>query len=517
MPLVGSRLANPIQLAQLLQPGLKRTPDAPALVALDSRLTWRQLDTATANLAANLLRLGLRPGDRVASLMPNRTALIVHYIACMKAGLVAVPLNYRYVPPEIDHALEVSEATMLLAHAERDKDLAASKLAGRLKCGQIAFEAGDDRRPTLEALIAETPARMPLPQPDLTAPAFIFFTSGSTGPAKGVTHSFGSIGWVCASAAACLELTAQDVILRGSSISHLGGFYFSFAALSVGARVLVARTFDGQELLRLLREERPTVLGMLPTALFRLVRDHRAVREDFRSLRLCLSGSDKVPSQLKREFTELTGLTIDEGYGMTEVGLITLSPPSGVIKPGSVGRAAPGAALSIRASDGEEVPTGDQGVLWIKSPSTMSGYWNDRAATEATISDGWLDSGDLMKADGDGYLYFCGRKKQIIVHDGSNITPQEVEEALLEHDAVESAGVVGVRDLLHGENVHAYVTIREGATRPTSQALIEFARARVGYKAPEEIVFLKEMPLDTVGKVDRAALKRMAAPDRPGS
>src|SRR5262249_43469601 len=181
MPLVGSRLANPIQLAQLLQPGLKRRPDAPALVALDSRLTWRQLDAATANLAANLLRLGLRPGDRVASLMPNRTALMVHYIACMKAGLVAVPLNYRYMPPEIDHALEVSEAAILLAHAERDKDLAASKLAGRLKCGRIAFEASDDRRPSFEALVAET-AQLPLSQPDPMAPAFIFFTSGSTGP-----------------------------------------------------------------------------------------------------------------------------------------------------------------------------------------------------------------------------------------------------------------------------------------------------------------------------------------------
>src|SRR5215470_6261869 len=242
MPLVGSRLAKPIQLAQLLQPGLKRTPDAPALVALDSRLTWRQLDTATANLAINLLRLGLRPGDRVASLMPNRTALIVHYIACMKAGLIAVPLNYRYMPPEIDHALEVSEAAILLAHSERDKDLAASKLAGRLKCGRIAFGASDDRRPSFEALVAETPAQMALPRPDPTAPAFIFFTSGSTGPAKGVTHSFGSIGWMFAIVAACLELTAQDVVLRGSSISHLAGFNFSFAALSVGARVVVARS-----------------------------------------------------------------------------------------------------------------------------------------------------------------------------------------------------------------------------------------------------------------------------------
>jgi len=300
-------------------------------------------------------------------------------------------------------------------------------------------------------------------------------------------------------------------MLPASSISHMGGFIFSLAALSVGARVLVARSLDAAELLPLLREQRPTVLCMLPAALFRLVRDHGASHEDFRSLRLCRSGSDKVPAELEREFTDLTGLTIDEGYGMTEVGLATLSPPSGEIRPGSVGRPGPGVTLSIRDRDGRELAPGEPGALWIRTRGMMSGYWNDPAATAATVADGWLDSGDIMKADPDGYLHFCGRKKQIIVHDGSNIAPQEVEDALLDHEAVESAGVVGVHDLLHGENVRAYVTIREGATRPTAQALIEFARARVGYKAPEEVEFLAEMPLNPTGKVDRVALKRMAA------
>jgi acyl-CoA synthetase (AMP-forming)/AMP-acid ligase II len=151
-----------------------------------------------------------------------------------------------------------------------------------------------------------------------------------------------------------------------------------------------------------------------------------------------------------------------------------------------------------------------EGRLWVKSPCNMVGYWNRPDATEETIKDGWLDTGDVMKADQDGYLWFCGRKKQIIIHDGSNICPQEVEEALLEHDAVASAGVVGIHDLVHGENVRAYITIKEGATRPTSQELIRFARARVGYKAPEEIVVLDAMPLNATGKVDRVILKRMA-------
>ena len=141
----------------------------------------------------------------------------------------------------------------------------------------------------------------------------------------------------------------------------------------------------------------------------------------------------------------------------------------------------------------------------------MVGYWKNPAATKATTQDGWLDTGDLMKADADGYLWFCGRKKQIIVHDGSNICPQEVEEALLEHVALESAGVVGVHDLVHGENVRAHVALKAGATRPTAQELIQFARARVGYKAPDEIIVLAAMPLNPTGKVDRTRLKKWAA------
>jgi acyl-coenzyme A synthetase/AMP-(fatty) acid ligase len=313
-----------------------------------------------------------------------------------------------------------------------------------------------------------------------------------------------------ATAAAALELVPGDVMLPGSSISHIAGFIFSFAALAVGARVVIARTFDSQEILGLLREHRPTVLWMQPAMLFRVIRDHGALREDFGSLRLCRSGSDKVPAGLAREFTELTGMVINEGFGMTEVGVATMNPPSGVTKVGSVGRAAPGVHLSIRDKDGREVPAGTEGRLWIRSPSLTMGYWRDPAATAAVMRDGWLDSGDVMKADDEGYLTFCGREKQLIVHDGSNISPVEVEDALLQHAAVEIAGVVGVRDPLHGENVRAYVTLKPDAAKPMEQELIDFARARVGYKAPEKVEFLAEMPLNA-GKLDRAALKRLAA------
>jgi acyl-CoA synthetase (AMP-forming)/AMP-acid ligase II len=302
-------------------------------------------------------------------------------------------------------------------------------------------------------------------------------------------------------------------MLPASSCSHLGGFSFSMGALAAGAPVAVARSFDHAELGPLLRAMRPTVMSMLPASLLHLIREPDTTAEDFSSLRLTRCGGDKVPTELEKEFKALTGHDIHEGYGMTELGIAANNPPTGLDKLGSIGLPNPGFVFSIRGDQGGETPDGQEGRVFVTAPSRSSGYWNDPKATAEVFDHGWLDTGDVMKADPDGYLWFCGRKKQIIVHDGSNISPQEVEDALLDHPSVETAGVIGVHDLLHGENVRAYVELKQGVKKPSAAELIQFARASVGYKAPEDIVFLDKMPLNPTGKVDRAALKKMAAGD----
>ncbi len=510
MPLSGPPLTRAAVIANLLGHGLKTKADEHALVSATSCLSWRQLDELSSRLAGQYLSLGLEPGDRVASLMPNRPSLVVHYLACLKAGLVATPLNYRYMPPEIDHALEVSGASLLLHHAERDGDVAASRLANRLPKGAVRCEAVDGSGPHYEELIASPPVRDTLPALPAAAPAFIYFTSGSTGKPKGVTHTHGSFAGMIAAAVQAMELDHADTFLPGSSFSHIGGSLFGLSTLAAGGRLIVPRASDGPEILPLLQKYRPTVLFMLPAALITLVRDHDAGPHDFASIRLCLSGGDKVSAELEHEFTGLAGFPVDESYGMTEIGVCTLNPPSGENRLGSIGKVCAGYEMSLRDDAGVEVGAGNSGRVWVRSPAITIGYWGNQAATAETIVDGWLDTGDLMRVDDDGYLWFHGRKKQIIVHDGSNICPQEVEEALEQHPAIQSAGVVGVHDLVHGENVRAYVTLRPGAQRPSSADVIAFARQRVGYKAPEEIVFLDEMPLNATGKVDRVTLKRLA-------
>ena len=511
MVLTGSKLDGPVDLPCILERGLATTPDRLALVSLRLRWTWRELDEASTRLALIYLARGLEPGDRVASLLPNRTVLIIHYIACFKAGLVAMPLNYRYTPHEMDHAMSVGGAAMLVVHTEREGDIAASGEAAKLRCGVVVAAGAVGDSLAVETLLSEVPPKRDLPHPNPDAPAFVLFTSGSTGRPKGVTHTLKTFGYIAASMARAMELTADDVFMAGSSISHMGSLKMALGILSVGGQLAIARNFDPDEFLPVLREFRPTVAFTLPAALAALIRDHGAKPEDFASLRLLMSGGDTIPPDLEDEVVHVAGLPIDELFGMTEIGTGFLNPPSGTIKEGSVGTLNPGYMASIRDDDGREVPTGTDGRLWLKGPAIMTGYWENAEATAEAVQDGWFETGDIMMVDKDGYFWFRGRKKQIIVHDSSNISPLEVEMAVLTHSAVDLAGVVGVRDAVHGENVWVYVTLRDGHDRPSSQAIIEAARKQVGYKAPEVVIVIDEMPLTSTGKVDRETLKRMAA------
>jgi long-chain acyl-CoA synthetase len=490
----------------LLAFGLRRDPDGIALRDSDLALSWIELEERSRRLAHGFQQHGLRPGDRLASLVPNGVALVVLYLAGLRAGLVLTPLNYRYTPAEIDYALEVSGASTLVYHEERAGDVQLSRLAAALPLGTVCLR----QHSGLEAILPDAwPAAEPFPTAEEAAPCFIYFTSGSTARPKGVTHSRSGYGALLASLSQALQLQPEDGVLAGSSLAHIASSSLALACLSIGTPVTVASQLDAASLLGLLRRDQPSVLLMLPSPLISLLGDDQLCPEDLASLRLCISGGDKVPRQLQREVHARSGRWIDECYGMTEVPWATLSPPRGEIRPGSVGQLCPGFAASIRSSDGVERPVGEEGHLWVRGASQFSGYWGNPQATADTVQKGWVQTGDLMRADADGYLWFCGRSKQIIVHDGSNICPQDVEEALCEHPAVQLAGVIGIPDPVHGEDVMAYVSLDSQHQPPSEAELIAFARERVGYKAPAAIRVLAAMPLNATGKTDRRALSQL--------
>ena len=498
------------EVSDLLRTGLTVRPDEPAVVSASRRWTWRELDAVSRHYAQHLLAAGLLPGDRIASLLPEGDGLVIHYLACLRARFVATPLNYRYTPPEIDHALRVSGARMLVADSGRRGDVAATDLGGRLPLGVIEH-GGPGSGTRFEELLAEPAESVPLLDGEPADPAAIFFTSGSTGPAKGVTHTAGSVAALIDSYGEACAIVPDDVVGAFCSLSHIGGFSDLLGGLSRGATVVIPVRLDVESQLRMIREHRPTYGIFLTSNLFTIVRDPRTANGDFASFRLLGTSGDKLPASLQNELTALAGPRINDVYGMTELGTATISPLDCEPRPGSVGRAAPGFDLEIRDGRGQPVAAGVSGRLWVRSQAVMRGYWNDPDSTNAVLVDGWFDTGDVFTRDEQGYLWFQGRQKQLIVHDGSNITPQEVEEALVQHPSVLTAGVIGVPDVVHGENVHAYVELKTGAPVPDPAELVAFARARVGYKAPEEVFVLPAMPFNASGKIDRQALRRLAS------
>ena len=512
MQVSGRFLAEPFELDHPLRAGLSRDPSAVAVHDLNRSMSWVDLEESCNALARRYLNLGLRPGDRIASLMPNSLELLIHYLSGLRCGFVLTPLNDRYTVPEINHALEVSGARCLLHHCERQSDVDASNAPRACELGCIrANDAGflGELSAELSENLGDLPPFQTEHDPD--QPCFLFFTSGSTGKPKGVTHTRKSLGWMFSSVAEVTGLKPGEQFLAGSSLSHIASSTFALSALCRGASVLVPNNLSCHCLETLLRQHHPQVVMALPVTLFSLVRDERLQRSDFSSVRLCISGGDKVNHQLHVEFEQATGQRIDECYGMNEIGFASLSPIEAENRIGSVGQMCPGFEGCIRSADGRELSSGEEGVLWVKSPTLTVGYWNNPAATAETIQEGWLNTGDAMRLDDDGYLWFCGRRKQIIVHDGSNICPQDVEEALMEHPAVDQAGVIGIEDDVHGQNVHAYVSFKTGCSVPTIPDLISFARDRVGYKAPEVLQVLPSLPLNSVGKINRVALHSLVS------
>ena len=508
MQVFGRFLAKPVELNDPLRSALSRDPDAVALHDLNGSMSWAELEQSCNALAKHYLSIGLRPGDRIASLMPNSLEVLIHYLAGLRCGLVLTPLNYRYTVPEINHALEVSGARCLLHHCERQTDVDASNVSSACDLGCIT--ANDDG---FTSELSQDFGELALSQTEHESdqPCFLFFTSGSTGKPKGVTHTRQSLGWMFSSLLDATALKPGEQFLAGGSLSHIASSTFSLSALCRGASVLVPNNLSCTSLEMLLRQHHPQVLMALPVTLFSLVRDERLQRSDFSSVRLCISGGDKVNHQLHVEFENATGQRIDECYGMSEIGFASLSPIEGENRLGSVGQMCPGFEGCIRSSDGRELSFGEEGVLWVKSPTLTVGYWNNPSATAESLQEGWFNTGDAMRLDDDGYFWFCGRRKQIIVHDGSNICPQDVEEALMEHPAVDQAGVIGIEDSVHGQNVHAYVSFKSGFDAPSVPELISFARERVGYKAPEVLQVLPSLPLNSVGKINRVALHAMTS------
>jgi long-chain acyl-CoA synthetase len=501
-----SERRSKLSLRNLLRPSVDAAPTRPVLQG-DQVWTYSRLEEEANRLARRWLARGLEPGDRVAMLLPNRAEALLVYLACFKSGLVAVPLDYRYRPPQINYVLRHSGSRILVAHVERLEDVAACDDARHVDVAVVGGDTPLDDGPVP-------------PGDDLAAAEFrpddvaiIFYTSGTTSRPKGVTLTRASLTAGTTKFLANVPLGTGDVALVSAPIMRPFALRTQvLPTLHAGGGVVLLEKFTAADYLAALRQPPvKTFLAFIPYALHQVVHAPGVRRQDFAGVRLCISGGDRVPLELHRAFHDLTGLELSEQCGMTEAGMYALTPPFGRKKPGSIGLPFYGVQLCLVDAQGNDVRAGQPGEVIVHSPLMMEGYWNDTAQTRKALRDGWFRTGDLARFDEDGYLWFLGRLKNIIVHDGWNIGPAEVEDALLAHPAVAEACVVGVTDAVHGQNVHSFVTLRPEAAPPTEAELRHFVEARLPrQKVPERIHVVAELPRTGPGKIDRDRLQWQA-------
>jgi long-chain acyl-CoA synthetase len=498
-----------MNLGEALAASAAKAPDRVAVSCGADVLSYAQLDALSTRLAHGFARAGVGMGDRVALHMGNTIEMAVCYFACFKLGAIAVPLNIRLKAAEIEFVLAHSEARLYVG----EPGLYQRSATTPISCPADRFygtgaELADGVTPF--ARLFEAPEQETLSRALGSDPAVILYTSGTTARPKGVTHSHDSLRGT-AELMFTIGYRKDDVFLCWAPLPHASGLILQLLpAVLAATEVALVPRFEPTVVLQTLERRRCTATFGLPAGLQALCRALAERRFDVSSLRTCVAGGDSVSLPLQAEFRERFGVSIQEGIGMTEVLPICANRPE-QIKKGSVGPPLVGMEVRIVDDSGAELPRGEIGELTVRTAVKMLGYWNDPAATAATLRDGWLHTGDLARQDEDGHCWFAGRKKEIIVRGGSNIAPQEVEDVLLQHPAIFQAGVVGMPDPELGESVIAFVSLREPA-ECCERELLDFARRFLSdHKVPGKVHFLASMPLGASGKVSRKTLKESLA------
>jgi long-chain acyl-CoA synthetase len=480
-------------LARLAERRLERHGDYESLFFEGEWHRTGVLSDRVHKLAGALVELGVEPGDRVVVLMSNCPDVSVAYDAVWRAGAVLTPVIFLLTPADLRHLLADSEARLAIT----TPDLEA-----------MVHETGVETLSTVDLPQGEEIDVVPRRDDDLAA---LMYTGGTTGRSKGVMLSHEALWHAGHNGYEASYVPGINRSLVTLPLSHAYGLLVTVAGLHAReqTRTTLLRWFDPVSFLTLAAEHGVQTSAVVPSMIQALLAcpvEHF----DLAALRYLICGAAPLAPDLRRALDErLPQVELREGYGLTECSALVSSNPPGRGRGGSVGLPVEGVELRIVDDDDDVLPRGEIGEICCRSPFVMQGYWRDASLTADTMRGGWLHTGDMGYVDDDGYLFIVDRKKDLIIRGGFNVFPRDVEDALLEHAAVAAAGVVGKPDEAHGEEVVAFVTLREGA-EAAGPELVRWAKERLGgYKYPREIRIVAQVPLTPVGKVDRKALRAL--------
>jgi acyl-CoA synthetase (AMP-forming)/AMP-acid ligase II len=482
----------------------------------DSRraVNYGELLRRTGNLAGHLQERGLGPGDSVAIFLPNSVEWVESCFATLRPGGVAVPISYDASRPEIAYRLADADCRTIVTTDEHADSLACvlHELPGARTI--ILADRGERRSDELRfAELADTPSTSaPRDRAEMTKPSFIVYTSGTTGTAKGVMLSLHSLLWVTAACwAPIVGLSADDVILSPLPLFHSYALSLSvLTVLAVGASEHICERFSTREVFDALLSGAYTFMPGVPTMFHYLLQagtDAPAAR--FPGLRLCVSAGAIMPAALNRAFEDRFGVTLLDGYGITETAtMVTMNWPNGTRVPGSCGLPVPGLAVRIvDPLNGHDVAAGSEGELIVRGPNLMTGYHNRPEETAIALREGWYRTGDLARSDANGYLTITGRLKELIIRGGQNIAPAEIEAAAGNFEAVFDCAAIGVPHDTLGEVPVLFVVERPGC-RVDADALLAHCRQQLSaYKVPVAVHLVGDIPRTGSGKIMRFRLR----------
>jgi long-chain acyl-CoA synthetase len=483
-------------IGSVLAASAARNSQKIAIALRQETISYQELDQSVTSLSRWFVQQGYQRGDRVVLFWPNSIELVTLFLACFRAGLIAVPVNVRLKTNEVAYVLEHSRAVLSFVHPE----LASTAEEASGGCISIA------RMHTIPTISDEEADAIALPIVRDDDPALIIYTSGTTARPKGVTHSHRSLLENVNQTYKAAPDSLQTILLMTQMAFISSMCAGLLLAVFTGATLVLVKVFDASLALDLIQGFRCTYSFGLPVMVQSLIEEQARRPRDMSSLRTFIAGGDSVPTSTQAKFRALFGIALREAHGMTEIGAAIVNPAE-LIRPGSLGKPLEDVHARLVGADGKDVRDGVIGELLLRSPSMFTGYWDDPAATAEAVMDGWMRTGDLCRRDPEGYYQFEGRKKEIIVRGGSNISPQEVEEAIYAHPAVLEVGVVGTPDGIYGERLIAFVSLRSGAVAMEQELKEHASRRLADHKVPGSFVFLERLPKGPTGKIQRRALK----------
>jgi len=467
-------------------------------------LTFGELDRRSDRLAAVLAQRGLTAGDRLAYFLANRVEIVDLWLACLKLGVIAVPINVLYRERELRH---------ILADASPSAVVLAGDHAGFFPDGTTCWDVDE-----LTSAAATVNAGRPHVRCDATTPAALVYTSGTTGASKGAVLTHGNFASNALALVTGWGIDARDRYLAVLPLFHVHGLGNGLHCwLASGCHMKLVERFESTRAAEWFTTYRPTLFFGVPTMYVRLLDvDEATARAIGDGMRLFVSGSAPLPAQTLEAFQQRYGHVILERYGMTETLMNASNPYAGDRRAGTVGVSLPTVGITVCDDAGAEVADGISGELRVKGPNVCDGYWQQPDATNAAFIDGWFRTGDIGTRSSDGYITLEGRRSDLIISGGFNIYPREIEELLTEQPGVREAAVVGIADAVRGEVPVAFLVADAALDIAAMQEVLRSQLA--SFKVPRAFHRVDSLPRTALGKVQKHVLRQLVeqAPSSPG-